>query len=84
MNVLAGLFIGWLNDDWFVRLSAPFAWGIVRTLYLLARNAHTKLVETRTPSFGLTKTQAFYYVEIMTAISTCRAYEYLDGTERDA
>ena len=26
MNVLAGLIIGWLNNDWLARLAIPFAW----------------------------------------------------------
>lgn len=40
MNLIAGAIIGWVNDDWLVRIVAPFAWGLAAATRPLLLSRH--------------------------------------------
>jgi hypothetical protein len=78
MSVIAGIFIGWFNDDWLVRFLAPVAWGIAWGLRL----AILRAPPAATPRFGLQGEHAHRLVEIGSAATTALAFSLLAGGAR--
>lgn len=85
MNVIAGLLIGWLNDEWLLRLTIPLIWGAVWCVYNWLVRADRTFETTHSsqkPAWGLSNRGAFYLIEFNTAATTSLAFSLVAGALR--
>jgi len=85
-NVIAGILIGIANDMWLARLTVPFIWGIVFCIYtsIFRRDKRDVFIANaemrdRKAKWGMSHTQAFYFVEYMTAAFTSLVFSIISG-----
>jgi hypothetical protein len=85
MNVLAGLMIGWLNDEWLARLTIPFAWAALWCLQKWLVQAHRRFEAERhgqVARLGMSHRLAFYVIEFNTAAVTSLVFSVIVGAIR--
>jgi hypothetical protein len=85
-NVIAGVLIGVANDSWLPRLIVPFIWGVVFCVYTsIARQdkredfvAQAEMRDKKA-KWGMSHTQAFYFIEYGTATVTSLIFSIIAG-----
>lgn len=89
MSVVAGIILGVVNENWLARIIAPFGWGMIWCVYqwilkdklqAYVRNAGERGVK---PKWGMSYTQAFYFIEYLTAAFTSLLFSITSGLARD-
>ena len=89
VNIIAGILIGIVNDTWVARSIIPFGWGVIWCVNLWIRqdNLKSSLEHAKkrnsTPKWGMSHTQAFYFIEFSTAVFTSLICSLLSGLIRD-
>jgi len=87
-NVIAGIFIGLVNDTWFQRILIPFGWGIIFCIYNFIVGRDKRFVaesemRDRKARFGMSHILSFYFIEYATATSSSLFFSIIAGAIRE-
>ena len=81
MNAIAGVLIGYFNESWPARIIVPFIWGIAWCATKWILNLHKDVVVNKEHSrkWGMSWTQAYYFIEYSTAAATSLIFSVITG-----